>query len=80
MVKRSNPMVDIHLVSLTLPPLEGLPTGIESCENILLHMNDILFKSSHKLAPELEQWLELSMKNAENPNENEFSSSPSMCL
>ncbi|KAH9288251.1 hypothetical protein KI387_032368, partial [Taxus chinensis] len=77
MVQSSNPALDIRLVSLPLPPIEGLPPGIESSENIPLHMNGILMKSSHKLAPQLEQWLELQMNRSKSDC---FPSSPPVCL
>ncbi|KAH9288253.1 hypothetical protein KI387_032370 [Taxus chinensis] len=79
-VKSSNPEADIRLVSLPMPPIEGVPPGIESTENVPLHMNGILMKSSRKLAPQLEQWVELQMKNAENRNKNDSFSSPPVCL
>ncbi|GLJ52981.1 hypothetical protein SUGI_1128490 [Cryptomeria japonica] len=77
-VNSSNPGVDIRLVSLPMPPIEGLPPGIESADNIPVHMSGILMKSSYKLAGPFEQWLELQMKSAEDQIQN--SPSPPVCL
>ncbi|GLJ52982.1 hypothetical protein SUGI_1128500 [Cryptomeria japonica] len=53
-----------------MPPVEGLPPGIESTETVPLQMSGILMRSSYKLAGQFEQWLEMQMKNAEDETQN----------
>ncbi|GLJ52493.1 hypothetical protein SUGI_1116930 [Cryptomeria japonica] len=77
-IKSSNPGIDIRLVSLPMPPIEGLPPGIESSETVPLHMIGILMKSSYKLAGQFEQWEEQEMKNAEDQIHN--SPSTPVCI
>jgi hypothetical protein len=66
--KRLQPQVqgsnlDIRLVSLPLPPIDGVPPGIDSSDNVPFHVAEILFSSSHKLAGPFEQWLDGQMNN-----------------
>lgn len=82
--KRFSPQVqglnlDIQLVSLPLPPIDGVPPGIDTPDNLPFDVNRILFSSSHKLAGPLEQWLDqqLQMNNTDGaPN----SFSPPVCI
>jgi len=82
--KRLEPQVqgsnlDVRLVSLPLPPIDGVPPGIDNSDNIPIHVASILFVSSHKLAGPFEQWLDQQMQtqmiNIEAPN-----SSPPVCI
>lgn len=63
--------LDIRLVSLPLPPIEGVPPGIDSTDNVPVNVIHALFASSHKLAGAFEEWLD-HQNNEEAPN---FSSS-----
>jgi hypothetical protein len=57
--------LDIRLVSLPMPSIEGLPPGIESSDNVPYHVFEKLMTSSHKLAGPLEEWLEQQMNSEE---------------
>ena len=66
--KRLQPQVqgsnlDLRLLSLPLPPINGVPTRIDNSDNVPVHAAGILFVSSYKLAGPFEQWLEKQMKN-----------------
>lgn len=74
-VKRLEPQVegsnlDIRLVSLPMPPIDGLPTGLESSENMPLSVLVQLIISSHMLAGPFEEWLDQQM-NRDNKNNKE---------
>lgn len=71
--KRLEPQVqgsnlDIRLVSLPMPSIEGVPPGIESSDNVPYHVCQKLIISSHKLAEPLEEWLEQQMNAKESPH------------
>ena len=42
--------LDIRLVPIPLPPIEGVPPGTDSTDNVPIHVVPLLFASSHKLA------------------------------
>eukprot|EP01018_Ginkgo_biloba_P031098 Gb_02691 [translate_table: standard] len=69
---RQDSNLDIRLVSLPMPSIEGVPPGIESGDNVPLHIATILLTSSHALAQPFEQWL------AKNTDIN--CSSPPVCI
>jgi len=80
-VERLQPQVqgsnlDIELVSLLLPPIDGVPPGMDSKDEIPFHVAEILFSSSHKLAGPFEQWLDGQMNNIKAPN----SFPPPVCI
>ena len=62
--KRLQPEVDgsnldmIRLVSIPMPPIEGVPPGIDNTDNVPMHVVPLLFASSHKLAGAFEEWLQ----------------------
>jgi hypothetical protein len=62
--------LDIQLVSLPMPPIEGLPAGIESSDNVPVSVLVQLIASSHKLAGPFEEWLDQQM-NRNNKNMEE---------
>ena len=41
-----------------MPPIEGVPLGIDSTNNVPMHVVPLLFASSHKLAGTFEEWLQ----------------------
>ena len=61
-----------------MPPMEGLPLGIDSWDNVSLHASHILLASSHKLAGPLEEWLEQQTMHNSNI-EAPYSSPPPFC-
>lgn len=73
-VQSSN--LDIQLVSLPLPSIEGVPLEIDNSDNVPVDVAGILFVSSHKLAGAFEQWLDQQMNNIETPT----SSPPPVCI
>uniref|UniRef100_A0A0D6QV12 Glycosyltransferase n=1 Tax=Araucaria cunninghamii TaxID=56994 RepID=A0A0D6QV12_ARACU len=50
--------LDIRFVSLSLPPIEGLPPGCESSDVLSPTEAELLFHGSHKLSTPFEQWME----------------------
>lgn len=85
--KRLEPQVegsnlDIQLVSLPMPPIDGLPTGVESSENMPPSVLVQLVVSSHKLAGPFEEWLHQQMtrdnKNIEEPPDSSPCSAPAI--
>lgn len=74
--------LDIRLVSLPLPPIDGVPPGISSMDGVPSHVVAILFASSHKLAGPFEQWLDEQMNhfNDNNAQEAPDSFSPPVCI
>lgn len=72
--------LDIRLVSLPLPPIDGIPPGIDSPDqNIPSHIATLLYTSSSKLAGPLEQWLDQQMQ-MNNTDENPCNSAPPVCI
>eukprot|EP01018_Ginkgo_biloba_P031096 Gb_02693 [translate_table: standard] len=69
---RRDSNLDIRLVSLPMPPIEGVPPGIESSDNVPFDIVGILLTSSHKLAQPFEEWLDRNLKSTE--------VSPPVCL
>lgn len=86
--KRLQPQVqgsnlDIRLVSLPMPAMEGVPQGIDSWDNVPLHLVNILMPSSHKLSGSFEQWLEQQIDDTNKVSKNmeaPFSSPPPVCI
>jgi hypothetical protein len=80
-VNRLNPQVeclnlDIRLVSLPLPPIEGVPPGIESTDSVPVNVIHALFASSHKLAGAFEEWLDQQMSSHKEEAQNFSPSTP----
>lgn len=76
--KRLEPQVqgsnlDIRLVSLPLPPIEGVPPGIESTDNAPVNVIHALFASSHKMSEAFEEWLDLQMVSHDEEAAQNFS-------
>ena len=67
-VESSN--LDIRMVSIPMPPIEGVPPGIDNTDNVPMHVVPLLFASSHKLAGAFEEWLQDhgQMNNTEYPS------------
>lgn len=53
--------LDIRLVPIPLPPIEGVPPGTDSTDNVPMHVVPLLFASSHKLAAAFQEWLDQQM-------------------
>jgi len=68
----------IRLVSLPMPPMEGVPPNIDNLDNVPRHAARIIVTSSHKLAGPFEQWLEQQMYNTN--TEALHSSPPPVCI
>ena len=74
--KRLQPEVEgsnldmIQLVSIPMPPIKGVPLGIDNTDNVPMHVVPLLFASSHKLAGAFEEWLQDhgQMNNTEYPS------------
>lgn len=85
---RLNPQVecsnlDIRLVSLPLPPIEGVPQGIESTDNAPVNVIHALFASSHKMSGAFEEWLDEQMGSHNEEGAQNFSPStplPVSCI
>nr|ABR17572.1 unknown [Picea sitchensis] len=60
--------LDIRLVTLPMPSVEGLPPGVESSDNVPYNFFEKLVDSSHKLAGPFEEWLEQQMSAKEIPH------------
>lgn len=71
--------LDIRLVSIPMPPIEGVPPGIDSTDNAPMHVVPLLFASSHKLAGAFEEWLDHQMNSNSNTNNNS-ARSPVACI
>lgn len=83
--KRLQPQVqgsnlDLRLVSLPLPPIDGVPPGIDNSDNVPVHVTGILFVSSYKLAGPFEQWLEEQMNDIKENTEEVAAFSPPVCI
>jgi hypothetical protein len=74
-VERSN--LDIRLVSIPMPPIDGVPPGIDSTDNVPMHIVPLLFASSHKLAGPFEEWLDHQMNSNTHTNS---APSPVCCI
>jgi len=70
--------MNIRLVSLSMPPMEGVPLDIDNWDNVPRHVARILVASSHKLAGPFEQWLEQQMYDTNNKNKN--NEAPPVCI
>lgn len=65
--------LDIRLVPIPMPPMDGVPPGIDSTDDVPMHVVPLLFASSYKLAGAFEEWLDHQM------NSN-TASSPVCCI
>jgi hypothetical protein len=68
--------LDIRLVPIPMPPIDGVPPGIDSTDNVPMHVVPLLFASSHKLAGAFQEWLDHQM----NSNTNDSGPSPVCCI
>ncbi|GLJ07745.1 hypothetical protein SUGI_0073520 [Cryptomeria japonica] len=59
--------LDIHLLVLPTPPVEGLPEGIESFEQVPTHKCDLIFEMVLKLEHHFNRMLESQLEQGKGP-------------